>query len=352
MRKQVIFLFLMAMGAGVPLACENGADRDRLLQKRHFPIVNGANAFQGEFPFMVSLKMKDIKMKGDRVIEESYSHWCGATLVSPRHIVTAAHCVAAIKNAPTGRGPKKYLSYPCGDASTAYDTCVFNYPYEGAAFIGEYSQKQEEPDGEIRTFTAEDIVLHPDFNERNGVNDIALITLETPSRKRPIALSMEEDSGFAAGKNVFQVIGWGRLREGGRRNSTTPLLPDLLQKAPVPYVPYKRCFEHYRQIKPAFVVTPDKICAGDYLTADEQADTTDGGPIGGTGDASDLAGRCDACGTDSGGPLLLTTADEPSGLYQIGIVSWGYGCAINPGVYTRISAYREWQPLASLFPSS
>jgi secreted trypsin-like serine protease len=44
---------------------------------------------------------------------------------------------------------------------------------------------------------------------------------------------------------------------------------------------------------------------------------------------------------DSGGPLVL----EKNGLYnQIGLVSWGIGCGESdfPGVYTRISFYRNW----------
>ena len=53
-------------------------------------------------------------------------------------------------------------------------------------------------------------------------------------------------------------------------------------------------------------------------------------------------GGCDSCQGDSGGPLFQF--DRRGYPYQIGITSWGYGCAesLKPGVYMRISAYRRW----------
>ena len=57
------------------------------------------------------------------------------------------------------------------------------------------------------------------------------------------------------------------------------------------------------------------------------------------------AGVLDACQGDSGGPMIWR-GDQDSAFTQIGIVSWGQGCARKgyPGVYTRydrISEYRE-----------
>jgi Hint module/Trypsin len=49
-------------------------------------------------------------------------------------------------------------------------------------------------------------------------------------------------------------------------------------------------------------------------------------------------GGKDACQGDSGGPLF------DSNKQQIGIVSFGLGCALpnKPGIYTRVSAYKDW----------
>mmetsp|Transcript_18092 Transcript_18092/g.36442 ORF Transcript_18092/g.36442 Transcript_18092/m.36442 type:complete len:129 (-) Transcript_18092:104-490(-) len=53
------------------------------------------------------------------------------------------------------------------------------------------------------------------------------------------------------------------------------------------------------------------------------------------------AGR-DACEGDSGGPLIVK-GDSPEEDIQVGIVSWGSGCANNfPGVYSRVAEAKRW----------
>lgn len=53
----------------------------------------------------------------------------------------------------------------------------------------------------------------------------------------------------------------------------------------------------------------------------------------------------DACQGDSGGPMIYASTDgNPENDKQIGIVSWGLGCALSdfPGVYSRVSAEMDW----------
>lgn len=52
---------------------------------------------------------------------------------------------------------------------------------------------------------------------------------------------------------------------------------------------------------------------------------------------------CLACQGDSGGPLVAFENGTKKPI-QIGIVSWGNGCALPhfPGVYARVIAAREW----------
>lgn len=45
---------------------------------------------------------------------------------------------------------------------------------------------------------------------------------------------------------------------------------------------------------------------------------------------------------DSGGPMVIQREDKR--FLLAGVISWGIGCAEpnQPGVYTRISEFREW----------
>lgn len=48
------------------------------------------------------------------------------------------------------------------------------------------------------------------------------------------------------------------------------------------------------------------------------------------------------CTGDSGGPMVIQRNDKR---FQLtGVISWGIGCAEpnQPGVYTRISEFRDW----------
>lgn len=50
-----------------------------------------------------------------------------------------------------------------------------------------------------------------------------------------------------------------------------------------------------------------------------------------------------ACQGDSGGPLVIFGEAKKHPIL-VGVVSWGFGCAIPkyPGVYGRVTSVREW----------
>jgi secreted trypsin-like serine protease len=63
--------------------------------------------------------------------------------------------------------------------------------------------------------------------------------------------------------------------------------------------------------------------------------------------AGDVTGQNDTCHGDSGGPGMVLNLHPVSGKwrwFQVGVVSWGYGCAQKgeAGYYTKVSAYVDW----------
>ncbi|WP_329106113.1 serine protease [Micromonospora sp. NBC_01699] len=136
----------------------------------------------------------------------------------------------------------------------------------------------------------------------NGTGkDWALIRLATPVTTLatlPIATSTAYDSG------TFTIAGWGAAREGGPQQR-------YLLKATVPFVADSTCDSQYG----GDVVVAEEICAGF------------------------AAGGTDTCQGDSGGPMFRRGANNA--WVQVGIVSWGNGCARPnyPGVYTQVSYF-------------
>lgn len=106
---------------------------------------------------------------------------------------------------------------------------------------------------------------------------------------------------------LMTVSGWGALQSGGG-------LPEKLMQVDVPYVTNEVCnsAEAYNGD-----VQDSEICGGFK------------------------AGGKDSCQGDSGGPLVIKQNGE---FVQVGVVSWGEGCAaVNKyGVYANVAALNGW----------
>ncbi|GBG26356.1 Serine protease 44 [Hondaea fermentalgiana] len=159
--------------------------------------------------------------------------------------------------------------------------------------------------GEIRT--VKKVIRHPSYS---GVtNDIALLYLSAAvDNIDPVVLSQgvfaspqEEDN------QLVTAVGWGYTSEGAG------VIQDRLREVDVPIVSQSKCSKSYAGIDET------KICAGyEY----------DG---------------YDSCSGDSGGPLFYS-APVTGEITQVGIVSYGRGCARAGfyGVYARPSAFIDW----------
>ena len=132
--------------------------------------------------------------------------------------------------------------------------------------------------------------------------DWALIKLASPITTVPtlkIATTTQYNTG------TFTIAGWGSASEGGAQQR-------YLRKATVPFVSDATCRSYSGY---SGLVASDEICAG-YT-----------------------AGGVDTCQGDSGGPMFRR--DSANAWIQVGIVSWGIGCARAnaPGVYSEVSTF-------------
>uniref|UniRef100_A0A673T5B9 Transmembrane serine protease 11F n=1 Tax=Suricata suricatta TaxID=37032 RepID=A0A673T5B9_SURSU len=153
------------------------------------------------------------------------------------------------------------------------------------------------------------IILHENYHRETNENDIALAQLTTRVEFSSIVqrVCLPDSSIKLPPKTSVFVTGFGSIVDDGPTQNK-------LRQARVETISTDVC---NRKDVYDGLITPGMLCAGF------------------------MDGKVDACKGDSGGPLVYDNHDI---WYLVGIVSWGQSCALpkKPGVYTRVTQYREW----------
>jgi Trypsin len=247
-------------------------------------IVGGAGVPANRYPFQIALLDKRNGKKGFN------KQFCGGSLIDASHVLTAAHCVAG--RATSGPTNLRVLA--------------------GVTLLNSK---------EGQTHQIESITIHPQYDGKTQRYDAAVLRLETPldtSLHPPIRPAGPGETALETPGTMLTVTGWGNMRQhvtGKKNRNKRPKYSHGLREVQVPVVANDECVGDYGG-KGNGQVSPDvMLCAGQ-------------------------AGL-DSCSGDSGGPLFVST---PGGYVQVGIVSWGEGCAApyRPGVYTRVSAVADF----------
>ncbi|KAH3884532.1 plasminogen-like [Dreissena polymorpha] len=240
-------------------------------------IIGGSALLKGEWPWLVSLHF----MFG----HNDTSHFCGASLIHPQWLLTAAHCVSFLGN-PEDKNNITVV-------------------------LGEHVQGREE--GTEQTHTLDKIIIHPELvlNDWKIVNDIALIKLSRPARMSEYVNTICIEPNYTAPDHSHCVAaGWGDLVEGAGVGVEMP------HHASVQIVPTSVCADRVN-LHPdnPFVIEDSVVCA-----------------------VSEGRGSCHG---DSGGPLACFHDGHWT---QVGVVSGGMECASvqYPGIYTRVNHFYDW----------
>jgi secreted trypsin-like serine protease len=254
-------------------------------------IVGGNDAAPGEYPYVAHV-----------VIDRAFQ--CTGTLVTPTHVVTAAHCGSL---APGG-----IANVPIGQPGQLIEVSIGAYRTPSASLTGGYVS-----DGEKHV--AKSVTVNPGWLGLGSVShDVSIVELDTASAKTPVKIASAAERSLWAAGTLATIAGFGVTESGGDQ-------PAVLQEGQVP-------------------ITPDDVAAEAYPYLVDGVDPLFGGFENRTQVAAGFPeGGVDTCQGDSGGPLLVPAATE---MRLVGDTSYGAGCAEPgfPGVYGRLAdtTLREW----------
>lgn len=334
------------MVAGAALAQVDDALPERATCERPITtdgtkIVGGRAAKITDWPGLVSIQGR---------FGTTDFHLCGGTVIASEWVLTAAHCLTDVRPGPDGwvmleRGADGGLM--TGDIRIL----------AGVDRLDMVTQDD--------IYGVADIQMFPEYRYVHSGGDIALIRLDRPYAGALAKLSLEaETDALSDAGELAWAGGFGRLDENQRRNRFGPdrdgtrvAAPTLsLQEVAAPTIGQASCKSMMR----AAILDEIGAAEGRGETGSvrywkywaDRFDVTDAQVCAGV-----PQGGRDTCQGDSGGPLVKI--DVNGCPYQVGVVSWGVGCAreATPGIYTRVSAYRDWiegftGPLEGLEPEA
>lgn len=265
----LLLVICLGSGRGTDTATASGSPGDRAQAS----IIRGSQATIEEFPWLVQVQYAG-------AVDEM---GCTGTVVAPRVVLTAAHCVLS------GAGR---VERPAGFTVTT-----------GTADLRLAKAKNRARVGRVLVF--------PGYDRFKGKFDAALLILANPVAAQALPMADWTDAGLLGPGTRIMVAGWGLL------NYAPPVLPATLRKAAMQVEDNESCRQKTKSLFHLFPAY--QFCAA---------------PLPGR--------RAMTCHGDSGGPGI---AWRPNGKpVLIGIIDLGApDCAVDvPEVLVRVDRISDW----------
>ncbi|KAF2882672.1 hypothetical protein ILUMI_23506 [Ignelater luminosus] len=310
-------------------------------------IVGGESATFGKWPWQISLRQWRTS---------TYLHKCGAALLNENWAITAAHCVDKTFKIQLDDSEMEFFHFAnlMNASITAYVFPKINLQSDSSNSIadkyvppsdlllrlGEHDLSTDNEPYIHQERRVQIVASHPQFDPRTFEYDLALLRFHDPVQFQPNIIpvcvpSSEENfvgrtaiflataqqqpftlahacTGDSDPTEFLKTIPEGRtsmvivtsviLKQRYSSRNTRALLHELIL----------RCFPRLVEL----VMTTENECY--------------------------RRGGFDSCEGDSGGPMVIQRPDKR--FLLAGVISWGIGCAEpnQPGVYTRISEFKDW----------
>jgi secreted trypsin-like serine protease len=214
--------------------------------------------------------------------DNKFAQYCGASIIGAKFVLTAAHCT----------------------------------DFLGRRDIHVLTGTQSLSSGGTR-HQVERLKIHPRWDPVTFDYDVALIQLKTPvtgisvEKFARMVSDIDEERLLAPEHGKALVTGWGDTKPGAGERYPTELHQVMVRMVSRPNCNDANSYDG--------AITRRMTCAG-----------------------YDNGGR-DSCQGDSGGPLVVRDALGKMRA-QVGIVSWGTGCALPDlfGVYSRVAVLNRW----------
>lgn len=260
---------LAVMAVAIALALPAAAAADPSDGTR---IVGGSGAAPGAWPWQAAVI--------DARYDDYQGQFCGGSLVAPRWVLTAAHCVV-FQGTPTSPSALRIMLGRTRLSATGGEDLAVSR-----------------------------IIVHPSYDAAASNYDVALIELSVPSSQTPVRLAASGQSDLWSGGQPAVVTGWGTTSPRGDS------YPDDLLQATVP-------------------IRSDAEC-GQMLGSPFQAATMMC--------AGYAEGGRDSCYGDSGGPLVVEDREggwRQAGVVSWG---YQCAAPNSPGAYARVGSdpLRGW----------